>query len=136
MAPVASMASSTESYWAVKAGSGVISAGLPGLALLVNDPSTSLLPIHTLTSVGSASAMRSSWVRPPRKNVVRALEDDTGVPKLDSNSCTRAPGTARLLMVPVVGIRRSQVVPVPPPTRAWVTLLVNGGAQPRPLSLG
>ncbi len=28
------------------------------------------------------------------------------------------------------------MVELPPPTRAWVTLLVNGGGQPRPWSDG
>ncbi len=109
-----------------------MSAGLPGLLLLVSAPRTSLLPIQAVTKVGSASSIAWSWVRPPRMKVVRALLLAKEI-MLSFGENDVAPGTATLLTYGIRSLaRRSQVLAVPPPTRVCVTLLVSGGAQPRP----
>ncbi len=71
----------------------MISAGSPGLAVLVSAPSTSLLPTQRVTKVGCASIIARTWVRPPRMNWVSGL----AVIRLSSSPATITPGTATLL---------------------------------------
>jgi len=81
---------------ASKTGTGVTRAGLPGFAELVKAPRTSLLPIHAVTNVGSASCIACIWVRPPRMKVVSALEFANAL-MLSVGLKLVAPGTATLL---------------------------------------
>ena len=55
---------------------GVMSAAWPASPVSMIAPSTSLLPIHTLTNVGWASRARCSSVWPPNKNSLNASVAD------------------------------------------------------------
>src|SRR5258708_4870118 len=87
--------SSSESYRALNTAVGVTSVESPPFTEFVAAPSTSLLPIQTVTKVGSAFRIICTCVSPPRKNCVSVLARGA---TFSYTSLTSAPGTAVLLM--------------------------------------
>src|SRR5438034_6069565 len=90
--------STTSWYSAWNVATGVISVESPALVELRTEPSTSLLPIHTLTNVGCAAAIAWICVRPPSISCVSGLELVPGTNgPLCRMSITSAEGTATLV---------------------------------------
>ena len=109
------------------------------MALVVSppsaEPSTSLLPIQTLTKVGSSAAASSTCVRPPRISVVSGLPVEPGELVTFAEL---APGTATLLRNVDVDVRAHTVLGrVNEPAAAWNAVMASGsGEQPGPARNG